>query len=276
MKALRVKSVYSCYPLYQLIFGGNPALKYHEALCIAEALALLDFRPSTLIELFSGAQENRKPLELALGVPYTGVDLHPYKDNVVLDLSLDFSGRLPKTDLMIAGFRSIEDTVCNERGLITENVLTQFMRGCASSLNNGGLLWIDISGEHQDILSGVQSQNCSLLQTEAICKAFNIPVPKSRRATLEFDLTLEFDPNTNNNLCSYTGTLYTDTHSRDFIVDRPFVFRYWTPPEIIAAASAANLKLEAMYHAPEDFLSTGLLYPPIEYGSANKLVFSPT
>lgn len=274
MKPLRVKSVYSCYPLYQILFGGSPVLKYHEALCVAEVCNLLNFTPKTVTELFCGMQEHRRALEHTVLGTYAGVDLLRFGDNIVCDLSKGFANVLPKTDLLVAGLRSVETTVCDSDGHITWGVLERFLSSCRTALNPNGLLYLDINGSYQDVSCTDTIANCSLSQVDALCKVFGLASPLSRRSSLVYSAETDFNPVNNNLVCRYSGTLHTDCESRDFEVVNPFTFRFWQPHELVHIAKTCGLKLVGIYSAPENLLSSGLLYKPIEYGAANKLVFA--
>lgn len=272
-----VPHIYSCYPLYQLIYGRPKAFKAIDLLRLEQALENYvltedeSFKQRmrsgmSIFESFSGISEHKQLIEhtTALNVnKYYSMDMEDQNLPDVLvgdvtDLNIDF----PEVDVVTSFFFSFS-TINRDMTKGFESLINYFRNAYEATVNTDGAVYAHVgSTEGWSHLTGLTSESPDLQDTLVL----EVPLNALMRQYLNLHeteyYTCEVQQDTTFNIAinSYVKENITatikDSYGHEvarFKVEQPFVWREWLAHEVLEAARIAGFTGAKMFNVSGSF-----------------------
>lgn len=259
MLRLKYDHIYECYPVYQLFFGRERATKAHDALTAVLAIARWQELPKCpkqfrVLELFAGQSEHKEHLLAQLYDPsivksYTCLDINITKnDGSVVKgdaRTFDYSDY----NLVLAFYYSMSSTFVQDAevhgAMRPREQLDAFTRRVADTLPNHSALFLHIGKlDHRKALDYGSDE--PEFDTWRVRKGHPLCALVKHQANLliRVRITKSYD----RALCCVLDHIsklvikdeITEKTVAEIVIERPFVQRFWTEPEITDSLYAAG------------------------------------
>lgn len=256
MKKHVIPTMYDCYPMYSALLGGNPGQRAIDTTAYAMMIHDLQIKRGQplnkliqVLELFSGNNEQKEPLLRAcesVGVTdviYAGLDLFAPHCDIKAD-ALEWQPDPDRRfDVTIAGFSSVESTVCDVGGVITRAKVMELLE---NAHNMSGVLILDYSanpiypGREFPPLSELCVQLHSAYHEDMFVYAKLKPGPGY---TLRSTANVQYNRATGCIEYHIVDLIIQDGLGRtrwQATVDQPVHFRYWSESEMVDMCTEAG------------------------------------